>query len=245
MSWEQTNNVLWKYDVAAQEYVFESPGEAVLRLPVQLRVDGRRQSDHSEMQAVTAVHEAGHAVICMVASGTLPREVRSRTGGSMGGYLLLNPREFDTMKNFEDEITLGLGGYAAEKLVFGADHVSLGSSGDYNKATGMVCRLIRQIGLHQADFMGAVGVNLMDSEWAADSVDQLTQSKMTAFAERARLILEAHMPLLADLSQHLAEHPVAKEDFLLALAQKHGVPITPEFSHRAALRDFHSTYAIG
>lgn len=245
MDWDASKSLVWSYDRDSQEYVFQAPGQPALRLPIQLRVDIHRQSDLSEYQAVVGVHEAGHAVVYMCEMGKIPREVRSRTASEEGGFMLANPLEFETLRTHEAYVSVALGGFVAEKMVFGLENVSSGSAADYSAATARIQSMYRSMGVYQEQFTGCVGHICLDSQWALQETDQLTQQKLREILAKVESLLERHRPLLAELGSYLAENSVIKEDMLLEMANRHGLHAGPEFSHRSALRDFLSNHKAG
>src|SRR5690606_4633287 len=78
----------------------------------------------SKEKEITAYHEAGHAIVASVLPYADPvHKVSSIARGSAGGYTLklpLEERRLQAKKEFLDDIAMALGGYAAEKMMFGA-----------------------------------------------------------------------------------------------------------------------------
>lgn len=105
---------------------------------------------HNEYERkMTAYHEAGHAVIAHVSKHADPVHrisIVSR-GGALG--FTLTPPERDkvqtTQSELLDEITVLLGGRAAEKLVF--DELTGGASNDIDRATRIARAMVMDFGM--------------------------------------------------------------------------------------------------
>ena len=100
---------------------------------------------------VTAYHEAGHAV----ASAFLPtcdpvRKVSIISRGNAGGYTINTPDKDTYLKTktyFLDQLSLLLGGYAAEKLIF--KEITTGASNDLKRATDLARKLVTNYGMSE------------------------------------------------------------------------------------------------
>lgn len=122
--------------------------------PEKLRVIPNRESDESERQAMTAIHEAGHFVMYVKHHGNLPEKVMSRTVSSdTQGFLLTDIKDLDkthTAKDIRNEIEICLGGYVAETMFFGdmgGTGVTTGSSEDLKLATSLASQYFRNWGM--------------------------------------------------------------------------------------------------
>jgi cell division protease FtsH len=102
---------------------------------------------------ITAYHEAGHAVIAkLVSPETQVRKVTiiPSTKGA-GGYTLNIPpdRLYQTKAHLFNNIKIGLGGRAAEEIVFGKDHITTGASGDIENVTNTLLAMIKHYGMFE------------------------------------------------------------------------------------------------
>lgn len=98
---------------------------------------------------ITAYHELGHAIVARMLPGMdLVYKISIIPRGMAGGYTRVLPNEdrfMGTKSQFEDQITWGLGGRAAEDIIFG--DISSGASNDIEKATDMARRMVTQYGM--------------------------------------------------------------------------------------------------
>jgi len=106
-----------------------------------------------EEKEMTAYHEAGHAIIGHLLPDCDPiRKVSIISRGTAGGYTLKMPekdKNYKTLLEFKDELAMTLGGYVAEKMMFGDDHISTGPSSDLRQATAMARAMIMSYGMSE------------------------------------------------------------------------------------------------
>jgi len=105
---------------------------------------------------ITAYHEAGHALVACSLPYTDPiHKVSIVSRGRAGGYTLKLPTEDKHLRSrseFESELAVLLGGYAAEKIIF--KDTTTGASNDLRVASDLARRMITQYGM--SDNLGPV-----------------------------------------------------------------------------------------
>ncbi|MFY9457436.1 MAG: ATP-dependent zinc metalloprotease FtsH [Candidatus Spechtbacterales bacterium] len=105
---------------------------------------------------IAAYHEAGHALVANSLPHTDPvHKISIISRGRAAGYTLKMPIEdkhFRTKTEFVEELSVMLGGYAAEKMVF--DELTTGASNDLQKASDLARKMVTQYGM--SDKLGPV-----------------------------------------------------------------------------------------
>jgi len=100
---------------------------------------------------IAAFHEAGHALIGHSLPNTDPvHKISIISRGRAAGYTLNLPTEdkhFHSKSEFIDDLAMLLGGYAAEKIVFG--DITTGASSDLLKASLLARELITKYGMSE------------------------------------------------------------------------------------------------
>ena len=100
---------------------------------------------------LVSFHEAGHALLGELLTHTDPlHKVSIIPRGRAGGYTLLLPKEdrnYMTKSQLLDQVTMLLGGRVAEALVL--HEISTGASNDLERATGLVRRMITELGMSE------------------------------------------------------------------------------------------------
>ena len=98
---------------------------------------------------IVAYHEGGHALIASILPNADPvHKVTIISRGHAGGYTLklpLEERRLQSRKEFLDDIAVSLGGYAAEKLIFG--DLTTGASNDIAVATAIARGMVTRYGM--------------------------------------------------------------------------------------------------
>jgi len=104
-----------------------------------------------EEKTITAVHEAGHAILQHVLKGLDPvHSISIIPTGMAGGYTMPLPEEdrlYMTKGRMENEICALLGGRVAEELEF--DDVTTGASNDIERATKLARDMVTRYGMSQ------------------------------------------------------------------------------------------------
>ena len=107
---------------------------------------------------VTAYHEGGHALVGSVLPKADPvHKVSIIARGRSGGYTLSIPLEetkLQTKGEFLDDIAMSLGGYAAEKMIFG--DITTGPSNDLQVATNLARAMVTRWGM--SDEIGPIAL---------------------------------------------------------------------------------------
>jgi len=100
---------------------------------------------------LVSYHEAGHALLGDLLPHTDPlHKVSIIPRGRAGGYTLLLPKEdrnYMTKSQLLDQVTMLLGGRVSEALVL--QEISTGASNDLERATGIVRKMITELGMSE------------------------------------------------------------------------------------------------
>lgn len=129
-----------------------------------LQLNKLRESRKDEHQALCAVHESGHFVVYAALKNKLPEKVISRAAeSSTGGFMaedIDNIKLTLTLNDVITELQILLGGYVAEKLVFGKEHLTNGACSDLEKATVLASKAIRDWGFSKHPYIKTYLFNL-------------------------------------------------------------------------------------
>ena len=102
-------------------------------------------------KAITAYHEAGHALVAHILSNVDPvHKISIIPRGMMGGYTRILPTEdryLWSKAQLVDTLAWALGGRAAEELIFG--DISTGASNDIERATDIARKMVCQYGMSE------------------------------------------------------------------------------------------------
>lgn len=178
---------------------------------------------------IAAWHEAGHALVNASLPHTDPvRKVSIIARGRVAGYTLKLPtedRHLRTKTEFTEELAVLMGGYAAEKLVFG--EMTTGSSNDLEQATDLAKKLVTRFGMsdklgprtfgeqEELIFLGKEIVTEKDySEKIAAQIDEEISKFIVEAQKVAQNIVIQKRTLLDKIASRLIEkETIEKEEF--------------------------------
>lgn len=177
---------------------------------------------------ITAYHEVGHALVASVLEFADPvHKVSIISRGHAAGYTLTLPleeRKMQTRKEFFDDIAKALGGYAAEKMVFG--DLTTGPSNDLQVATALARNMVTRWGM--SDKIGPVALEDPsgkviygraggDKEYSQEvsaTVDSEVSRIMAEGLTRANEVLTTHRKALDNISAELIRvETIERADF--------------------------------
>jgi cell division protease FtsH len=178
---------------------------------------------------VIAHHEAGHALVGHVLSGTDPiHKISIVARGRALGWTLALPTEdkyLRTRTELEDSMAMLLGGRTAEELVFG--EITTGASDDIERCTETARQMVTQYGMSdelgpqqfgQARgevFLGRdYGTEANYSQSVASTIDAEVRRLIDTAHDRARAILSAHRATLDHLATALVEKETLEDSDL-------------------------------
>jgi len=201
--------VNWMYQ--GDEFIFiaeDAEGNIVHSFSdaVRLKVDNLRKSKNKHLQAHTAVHEAGHAVLAALTLRIVPSVVVSKTAADdCEGFCMVNfPDGPMTKHSIKMDIIISLGGYVAEKLVFGDKYTSSGVSHDIETATELANKAIRKFAMGADPVLISVESSNTENHFYND--DKYAQEAMVIIKEcliQAEGILKRNKLLLLKMSEYL------------------------------------------
>jgi cell division protease FtsH len=178
---------------------------------------------------IAAYHEAGHAVLAHILPDADPvHKVSIISRGMAAGYTLKLPdveKRFYSKKYFTSEIIVSLGGYTAEKMVFG--DLTTGSSSDLEKATETARKLVMRYGMseklgpivfgerEELVFLGReISEKRTFSEEVASKIDQEIEALLQDAHKNAQRLLKTHKAKLDKIAKRLIEkETIEKKEF--------------------------------
>jgi uncharacterized protein (UPF0128 family) len=138
-----------KNDCIVTDYYKDENKIYSLSIQQKLNLESLRKNMPDDMQAIIAVHEAGHAIISAILLYTIPEVIYSSTAESgMGGFIYTKFKwKYISRKEIINRLALFLGGLAAEKIIFGEENITTGAEDDIEKATSLITEMLKQCGM--------------------------------------------------------------------------------------------------
>lgn len=187
---------------------------------------------------ITAYHEAGHALVASVLPHADPvHKVSIIARGRAGGYTLklpLEDRKLQSRREFLDDIAMSLGGYVAEKLIFG--DLTTGPSNDLQVSTALARDMVTKYGMSDKlgpialegaggrTLWGSRGVEGSEySERVAADIDAEVTRIMTEGMQQAEKILNEKKSVLEVIAKRLIETETIERDEFDQILVTHGI----------------------
>jgi cell division protease FtsH len=178
---------------------------------------------------MTAYHEAGHALCAMHEPECDP--VHKATiiprGRALGLVMSLpeGDRYSKSKSKLQGELTMAMGGRAAEEIIFGPDKVSNGAAGDIKMATDQARRMITEWGMSEKLGMIAYGDNSQEvflghsvtqsknvSEATAQEIDGEIRGVIDRAYAKAKRLLTENIEELHRVARGLLEYETLSGD---------------------------------
>jgi cell division protease FtsH len=175
---------------------------------------------------ITAYHEAGHAIVSTFMPETEPvRKISIIARGMAAGYTLQAPSEIRRLKTktgFMSEIATLLGGYCAEKVIFG--EMTTGASNDLSRASEMARKLVKEYGMSslgpisfgEKEEMVFLGKEISEqrnySEKIAERIDEEIDIIIKGAQKQAEVILIKHKNILEKVAKDLIEKEIIERE---------------------------------
>jgi cell division protease FtsH len=188
---------------------------------------------------ITAYHEVGHALVASLIPNSDPvHKISIVSRGRAGGYTLKLPEHDKRLHSKEDfiaDLAMSLGGYVAEKLIFG--DTTTGPSNDLQVSTSIARSMVTKYGM--SDEFGPIalegeggktlfgqGIDDKDySEKVGDLIDSEVRRLMNDAHNRAKDILTEHRNVLEIISKKLIEVETLERDEYENILEAHGIMV--------------------
>lgn len=219
--------IVWSFNSNESRYEVKISSESksiTKTYELNLKVDSVRQSTRDDAQAHTAVHEAGHAVVSCMHLNIIPDEVVSKTTRRHAhGFCRVKMPDLTTRELIKRDMCVGLGGFLAEKMLFGEEDLSTSSVDDIRKVTEKAIGYVKFYGMHDLPVligMKSVEMNhshFFDNNKSNQAVADLVEECM----KTADKVLRKNKLLLLKISEYLSENSRMDGKMVLKFVEKY------------------------
>jgi cell division protease FtsH len=193
---------------------------------VNLKIDNLRCSRGDDMQALIAIHEAGHAIAQTVLTKVLPHCIFSVTADDdMGGRTTNNKRfEILTKEYLESNIAIGLAGRTAEIIIFGEQNLTAGCISDLNNATDIARKMIKQYGMGRYPYSICNSYSFEEHlVFHEDEHNEAVKATIIDAEKKVTDILIRNKRLLLELGDYLGKNSNMNSEKFLEYFKKYSV----------------------
>lgn len=218
----------WRYNDETFTYTIKDQyGETVSILSdkAKLKLENLRKSVDPELQAHTAVHEAGHAILAALTLRIVPSLVVSRTASDMEGFCMVNfPKGPVTRKTLKKDIIISLGGYVAERLIFGDEYTCSGVYADIEEASALANKAVRKYAMGSDPIHLAVKSSQNeDAFYQVEAYAAEAVAMVKACELEATLLLQRNKLLLLKMAEYLTSHSRMEETLIEDYVKKYSI----------------------
>lgn len=191
-----------------------------------LNLEKLRKPRHDDMQALTAVHESGHAILSMMLMKIVPECIFSETlNNASAGYVLLKPlSDYLSKTDILHRVAVYLGGLVAEETVFGKDNITTGSEDDLHRATALATAAIKKYGM--GSLRASIQVTDSDHNHQIHDTDHTHNKQAQELLEEAhwlaQLCIRQNETLLLRMADYLSEERMMSKETILHLIRQYG-----------------------
>ncbi len=218
--------IIWVYENECFVYSIRDQHGVVISTisdKAKLKLENLRKSVDPEIQAHIAVHEAGHAVLAALTFRIVPALVVSRTASDAEGFCIINfPKGPMTRESLKKDIILTLGGYVAEKMIFGEEYTSSGVYADIEQASELANKAIRNYAMGLDPIHLAVKSSQNENVFFhIKNYEVEAKAIIKACETEATLLLQRNKLLLLKMSEYLTSHSRMEESMIGEYVQRY------------------------
>jgi len=194
------------------------------QVEIKTPLENIRKSKHDDTQAITAVHESGHAILSAILLQTIPQVIYSVTSDvdNLGFIYSKLAWDYISRKELVPRVAMLLGGYVAEELVFGKEYLTTGASSDIEKATTFLSEMHKQSGMGKLPIKYTI-TDMQDnnSYHSNGPVEKDIKQTIEKALELARKTLTSEKQLLLVMSDYLCDNRMLKKAEIEKLIGEH------------------------
>jgi hypothetical protein len=211
--------VVWTYVEDQYIFIFKNEENSIVNIyeeSVKLKIDALRRTSNKSVQAHTGVHESGHAILAVMTMQILPSIIISKSASDdCDGFCMVNfPEDLLTKSILKNDIVISLGGFVAEKLIFGDANTSSGVASDIEHATNLANRAIKDYAMGSDPISIAIYANGSNDMFYIEKKHREEALQLIYECEQiATSILTQNKLLLLKMASYLTVH--AKMDSVL------------------------------
>ena len=193
-----------------------------------------------EDKKLTAYHEAGHAIVGHLCDQDPVHLITIvPTGKGAGGYTSFRPESdnyYDRKSKYKGNLAMGLGGRAAEEIIFG--DVTSGASSDIQHVTDLAKYMVTRLGMSEKLGLRAFGTDQGQvflgrdfssgsdySDATAAIIDEEIHALIDEAYNRAKALLSAHISKLHFVAEYLLAHEDMDGDQFKAVMDNENVTV--------------------
>ena len=186
-----------------------------------LNLEKLRKNRKDDIQAITAVHESGHAIISTILLKTIPEVIFSTSVGveNFGFTFSKFKWKYVSKKEILSRIAMYLAGIVAEEIVFGEENVTTGAENDIKEATNFTTRMLKECGMGKLP--AAYQVKDQDTNNYLHDENNVINDKVQEWISKAKELAEKTLikqkVLLLQMADYLSDNRMISKEKIKTL----------------------------
>jgi cell division protease FtsH len=194
-----------------------------LKVKIITTLEDVRCNRKDDVQAIIAVHESGHAVLSVTLLSTIPNVVYSvSTDTDSQGFVYSRfAWKYISRKELIPRVAMMLGGYVAEELIFGKEHLTSGAASDIKKATEFLSNMYKSNGMGKVPI--SYSIPIKDENELYHGFEDVENEIKLAIEEAKRLAestLKKEQRMLLALSDYLCDNRMLRKNEMKQIADE-------------------------
>jgi len=187
---------------------------------------------------ITAYHEAGHTLVAYFTANAMPiHKVTIVAKGQSGGHTAFLPENdsgHTTKAQLLARMDVGMGGRAAEEIIFGKEKITGGASHDLEGATRISESMVKSLGMSEKMGLRVVETSKLSPETNAVIDKEVTTMLNDSYA-RACAILRKHRKELDMLAENLLNYETLDAEDIQAIIEQVNSRLIVESTYKRKL----------
>jgi len=226
-------DIMIKIDEDQEKIYFSYQDEVFFEHKICLHIESLRKPHYDNESIQVAIHEAGHTICSIIECGIYPNKVTafSSASNSMGCTDLGYHKKIMHKGALKNRIVFLLGGWAAEKIIFGEDYICSGAKEDILQASYLASDLVKRFGMGDIPIF-KTRINNPDEGAITETSEDVEKIKklIDECQTKAINIIKDNELILLDLSQLLLEKANVNQKDLETLLNNHNKIINSQES---------------
>jgi len=214
-------------DMVVIDYLIKTEVIFSIKEKLVLNLDKLRKNNKDDIQAITAVHEAGHAILSIILLKTIPEVIFSTTADSENhGFVYTKFKwKYISRKEVIPRLAMFLGGYMAEKLIFGEENTTTGAEEDISNATLFITHMIKECGMGRlpAAFQARHASTVYYLHDIKDNINSEIEKLIHEALVLAERTLNEQESLLIKMADYLSDNRTMDKKRIKELVDKHSI----------------------
>jgi len=193
-------------------------------IKIDIQLEKLRKNRMDDQQAITAVHESGHAILSATLLRILPEIMYSITSDADNNGFMYAKNKWDyfSRKELIPRAAMLLGGHVAEELIFGNENVTSGSTSDIDRATSLIVGMLKRGGLGKDQIRFCVPEKDPGQGYHNfQSIEEEAKKLIDEAKELATSTLKKEHKLLLIMSNYLSDNRCLKKEKIQELMAAH------------------------